>query len=52
MKFAKAWTWRTPMKTVQFPKGMDCPAEALADAEKAGVLAEAEPAPKPSRRRK
>jgi len=38
MKFAKPWTWRTPMKTVSFPKGMECPAEALDHARQAGVL--------------
>ena len=38
MKFAKAWTWRAPLKTVSFSKGMDCPIEALPAAEKAGVL--------------
>ncbi len=42
MKFAKAWTYRTPMKTVDFLKGMDCPSYALADAKAAGVLAEPE----------
>lgn len=39
-KFAKAWTYRSPMRTVSFSKGMDCPEYALEAAEKAGVIAQ------------
>lgn len=38
MKFAKAWTYRTPMKTVDFPKGAECPDYALEAAKEANVL--------------
>lgn len=49
-KFAKAWTYRSPMRTVSFAKGMDCPDYALEEANEAGVLAEPE-AEKPKRGR-
>jgi len=57
MKFSKAWTYRTPMKTVAFRKGDECPAYALPAAEDADVLERpaaepVEPTPASKRARK
>lgn len=50
MKFSKPWTYRSPLKTVSFSKGMECPDYALEEANEAGVLTEPE-AEKPKRGR-
>lgn len=50
MKFSKPWNYRSPLKTVSFLKGMECPDYALDAANEAGVLAEPE-AEKPKRGR-